>query len=187
AAERGWHAMPSFHPDLVRGLAVSTLHFLRSTPPLDTVYIPIGLGSGLCALLAARAALGLRTEVIGVCSDRADAIARSFAAGRVVTSPATTRIADGLACSTPDADALEHIRHGAARIVAVSDEVVESALRVYFSDTHNVAEGAAGAGLAAVLQERTRNAGRRIGVVLTGGNIDREVFARVLAAGGGEK
>ena len=183
AADRGWHAMPSFHPELVRGIAVSTLHFLRSTPPLDTVYVPIGLGSGICAMMAARDALGLRTAIVGVCSAHANAIAQSFAAGSIIPSPAATRIADGLACSTPVAESLAHIRRGVERIVTVSDDAVESALRICFSDTHNVAEGAAGAGLAAVLQEKDRQAGRRVGVVLTGGNIDRAVFARILAAG----
>jgi threonine dehydratase len=173
---------PPFHTDLVAGIAVSALRFLRLAPPLDTVYVPIGLGSGICAMLAARDALGLRTEVVGVCSAQADAIARSFAAGRVITSPAATRIADGLACSTPSAEALAHIRQGVARIVAVTDDEVEAAMRHLFTDTHNVAEGAAAAAFAAVLQEKARHSGRRVGCVLTGGNVDRPVFARVLAA-----
>ena len=183
ATDRSWHAMPSFHSELVRGIAVSTLHFLRSAPPLDTVYVPIGLGSGICAMMAARDALGLRTAIVGVCSAHADAISQSFAAGSIIPSPSATRIADGLACSSPVAEALAHIRRGVKRIVTVSDDAVESALRICFSDTHNVAEGAAGAGLAAVLQEKDRLAGRRVGVVLTGGNIDRAVFARIMAAG----
>jgi threonine dehydratase len=180
AVERGLHAMPSFHRDLVRGIAVSTLHFLRSAPALALVYVPIGLGSGICAMLAARDALGLPTKIVGVVSAHAPMYALSFAAGHPVSRPAATRIADGLACSTPNPEALAQIRRGVERIVQVTDDEVEAAMRAYFTDTHNVAEGAAGAGLAAVLQDKERNAGRRVGVVLSGGNVDKSVFARVL-------
>ncbi len=183
AAEHALHAVPSFHADLVRGNAVSALSFLRPTPPLDAVYVPIGLGSGICAMMAARDALGLSTRIIGVASDRAPAIALSFAARQLVSHPAATRIADGLACSTPHPDALHHILRGTAAVVRVTDEEVEAAMRIYFSDTHNVAEGAAAAALAAVLQEGPRLAGQRIGVVCTGSNVDSAVFARVLAGG----
>lgn len=181
AAARGLHAVPSFHPDLVWGNAVSTLAFLAGTPPLDAVYVPIGLGSGICAMLAAKDALGLKTKIIGVASERAPAIALSFAARRLSSHPATTRIADGMACSTPHPDALALLLQGVERIIQVSDDEVEAAIRIYFTDTHNVAEGAAGAGLAAVLRDRETFAGRRIGVVFTGGNIDATVFARLLA------
>jgi len=180
AAERGLHAMPSFAPELVTGVAVSALDFLQNTPPLDTVYVPIGLGSGICAMLAARAALGLNVKIVGVCAADAPAIALSFAAGRVVAHPATTRLADGLACSTPHADALVQIRQGVERIVQVSELGIAAAMRLAFTATHNVLEGAAAAGLAAVLQDRDAVAGRRIGLVLTGGNVDAAVFARVL-------
>jgi len=182
AAARGLHLVPSFHTDLVCGIAVSALDFLRHTPPLDTVYVPIGMGSGVCAMIAARDALGLPTKIVGVASAAAPAIARSFDARRLVTHAVSTRIADGLACSTPNPEALEHILRGAARIVCVTDDETEAALRACFTDTHNVAEGAAAAGLAAVLKEISANAGRRIGLVLTGGNIDAAVLARVLAA-----
>jgi threonine dehydratase len=180
AAERGMHWMPSFHRDLVWGNAVSMLCFLRNTPLLDRVYIPIGLGSGVCALIAARDALGLPTRIIGVASERAPAIALSFDVRSLVSHPSTTRIADGMACSTPNPEALELILRGVDRIVSVSDAEVAAAMRAYFSDTHNVAEGAAGAGLAAVLREREAVEGRRIGAVFTGGNVDRETFAHVL-------
>lgn len=180
AAGRGLHAMPSFHRDLVRGIAVSALYFLRSAPALDLVYVPIGLGSGICAMLAARDALRLPTKVVGVVSVHAPMYALSFTAGQPVSRPAATRIADGLACSTPNPEALAHILRGVERIAQVTDDEVEAAMRAYFTDTHNVAEGAAGAGLAAVLQDKERNAGRRVGVVLTGGNVDKSVFARVL-------
>jgi threonine dehydratase len=182
ARERGLHAVPAYHRDLVGGCAVSALAFLRHAPPLDCVYVPIGMGSGVCAMIAARDALCLRTRVIGVASAQAPAIALSFDAGRVVTYPAATRIADGLACSTPHPEALENIQRGAERIVSVSDEEAEAAMRAYFCDTHNGAEGAAGAGLAAVLREPGRVSGQRVGVVFTGGNVDAETFSRVLRA-----
>lgn len=180
AVTRQLHPVPSFHGDLVLGNAVSALAFLQSAPALDRVYVPVGLGSGICAMLAARDALGLATKIVGVVSENAPGIALSFEARRLVTHPATTRIADGLACSTPNADALAHILRGVGRIVRVSDAEVEAGMRTYFSDTHNVAEGAAGAGLAAVLQEHPSLVGQRIGVVFTGGNVDAAVFARVL-------
>jgi threonine dehydratase len=166
----------------VSGVAVSALDFLRGTPPLDAVYVPIGLGSGICGMMAARNALGLPVKIIGVASDAAPAIALSFAAKNLVAHAVSTRIADGLACSTPNATALEHILHGVERIVRVTDDETEAALRACFAATHNVIEGAAAAGLAAVLRDRAAVAGRRIGLVLTGGNIDTPVFARVLAA-----
>jgi threonine dehydratase len=181
AAERGLHPMPSFHPDLVLGNAVSALDFLQAAPALDSVYVPIGLGSGICAMMAARNALGLRTKVVGVASDAAPAIALSFAAKRSIPHAATTRIADGLACSTPNPEALAHILTGVDHVVRVTDAEIEAAMRAYFSDTHNVAEGAAAAGLAGVLQERDTLAAKRVGVVFTGGNVDTAVFARVLS------
>ena len=182
AAVRGLHWVPSYHRDLAWGNAVSMLDFLRHAPALDCVYVPIGLGSGVCALIAARDALKLPTRIIGVASEQAPAIALSLDARRVVKFSATTRIADGMACSTPNTEALEHMLHGVERIVRVTDEQTEAAMRAYFSDTHNVAEGAAGAGLAGVLREGPAVAGRHIGVVFTGGNVDADKFAHVLAA-----
>jgi threonine dehydratase len=182
AAARGLHLVPSFHPDLVCGVAVSALDFLKRSPPLDTVYVPIGLGSGICAMIAARDALGLPTKIVGVAADAAPAIALSFDAKRLTPHPVATRIADGLACSTPNPAALEQILRGVERIVRVTDDAIEAALRICFTATHNVVEGAAAAGLAAVLHEREAVAGRRIGLVLTGGNIDTPVLARILAA-----
>jgi threonine dehydratase len=184
AAEQHLHWVPPFHRDLVWGNAVSALDLLRRAPALDRVYVPMGMGSGVCAMMAARDALGLRTKVIGVASESAPALALSFEARRAIVHPVSTRIADGMACSTPSAEALEHILRGVERVVRVSDDAVEAAMRAYFSDTHNAAEGAAGAGLAAVLQERASLAGLRVGVVLTGANVDRETFARVLGAAG---
>jgi threonine dehydratase len=182
ARERNLHFVPSFHRDLISGVAVSSLNFLQNTPALNAIYVPIGLGSGICAMMAARDALNLSTEIIGVVSQAAPATAKSFAAKKLITHPATTRIADGLACSTPNKDALEHILRGVSRIVTVSDDETESAIRAYYTDTHNVAEGAAGAALAAILRDSARIAGKKIGVVLTGGNIDRPIFAKILAS-----
>lgn len=182
AKTRGLHAVPSYHQDLVTANAASALAFLRSIPPLDRLYVQIGMGSGVCAMIAARDALGFTTPIVGVVSAAAPALAESFAARRITVVPAQTRIADGLACSTPDPEAFAHLLRGAERLVRVTDEEVEAAMRAYFTATHNVAEGAAAAGLAAVLQERATVAGRRIGVVCTGGNVDAAVFARVLAA-----
>jgi threonine dehydratase len=157
------------------------LNFLQNTPPLARVYVPIGLGSGICAMLAAREALGLKCEIIGVVSESAPAIAKSFVARRLVSHPASTRIADGLACSTPNPEALEIILRDVARIVSVSDDVSVAAMRAYFTDTLNVAVGAAAAALAAALKDKQLNSGAKIGLVLTGGNVDRAVFARVLS------
>jgi threonine dehydratase len=182
AAERSAHYIPSFHRDLVLGNAVSSLHFLRTAPPLDAIYAPIGLGSGVCGLLAARDALGLRTRVIGVAAAAAPAISRSLAARAIQAHPALTRIADGMACSTPNAEAFPHLLHGVDRIVEVSDDEIESAIRAYFTDAHATAEGAAGAALAAVLQDKSAVAGRRIGVVLTGRNIDDEAWTRIVGS-----
>ncbi|MFN7000788.1 threonine dehydratase [Elioraea tepidiphila] len=176
AAERGLEFAPSFAPDLVKGVATYALELFRAAPPLDAVYVPIGLGSGICGLIMARDLLGLSTEIVGVQSDRANAYARSLAAGHVVpTSSADTR-ADGMATRIPDAGAFEIIRRGAARIVEVTDDAVAQAIRIYWTDTHNLAEGAGAAPLAALMQERDRMRGRRAGVILCGGNIDLALF-----------
>jgi threonine dehydratase len=159
------------------------VNFLRNAPPLDAVYVPIGLGSGICGLMCARDALRLPTRIVGVAAKRAPAIALSFETRRLVSHAVTTRIADGMAVSTPSAEALELILSGVDRVEQVSDDEIEAGMRAYFSDTHNVAEGAAAAALAAILRDRGSIAGKRIGVVLTGGNVDAGAFARVLAAG----
>jgi len=182
ARERGWHRLPSFHPLLVAGVGTYALELFRAVPDLDTVYVPIGLGSGACGVLAARDALGLRTEVVGVVSAHAPAYARSLAAGRPESHPVTTALADGMACRTPVPEALT-LLGGLARVLEVTDAEVAEAMRALFADTHNAAEGAGAASLAALLQERERARGRRVAVVLCGGNVDAEVFARVLAGG----
>ena len=181
AAARGWHMVPSFDRRLVNGVASYSLELFRAVPDLDTFYVPIGLGSGICGAIAARDALGLRTKIVGVVASAAPAYARSLALGRVVSHDAATRIADGMACRTPVAEALDIIRRGADRVVEVSDDAIEAAMRALYDDTHNVAEGAGAAALAAILQERGRLEGRPAGFALTGANVDAEIFRRVLA------
>ena len=175
------HYVPSFHPDLVRGVATYWAEFFTATPDLDLVYVPIGQGSGICACVAARNAYAPRTRIVGVTSAHARCYALSVAAGKVVEAPVTTQLADGLACRLPDAESLAIIRAQVTHIVEVSDAEVADAMRLMFSATHNVAEGAGAASLAAALQERNALAGRRVGITLCGGNVDSDVFARVLA------
>jgi threonine dehydratase len=180
AAERGWHMVPSFDRLLVEGVASYALELFRAAPDLEVLYVPIGLGSGICGAIAARNALGLRTQIVAVVAASAPAYARSLASGRLVSHDAATRIADGMACRTPVPEALDQIRAGTARVVEVSDDQIEEAMRAIYDDTHNVAEGSAAASVAAMLSERERIRGRPVAVVLTGANVDRPVFARVL-------
>ncbi len=180
ATTRGWHRFPSFHPLLVRGVGTYALELFRAVPDLDTVYVPVGMGSGLCGVIAARDALGLSTRVVAVVSERAPAFALSLEQGRVISHEVTTRITDGMACRTPVEAALAIARRGAERVVRVTDDQVESAMRALFADTHNTAEGGGGAGLAALLQEKREMRGRSVAVVLSGGNVDSKVFASVL-------
>jgi threonine dehydratase len=181
AGGRGWHLVPSFHPLLVRGVASYALELLRAVPDLDTLYVPIGLGSGICGAIAARDALGRHTKIVGVVSAAAPAYAQSLQLGRPVSHPVSTRIADGMACRTPVPEALDTIRAGAERVVLVTDDEIEEAMRVLFADTHNVVEGAGAAGLAALWQEREQVRGRPVGIVLSGANVDADPFARILA------
>ncbi|HUC19777.1 MAG TPA: threonine dehydratase [Acetobacteraceae bacterium] len=168
--------VPSFHPDLVLGVATWALEFLRAAPKLDALYVPIGLGSGICGAIGVRDLLGHATEIIGVQSSGADPYARSLAAGHIVVLNRADTLADGIAVRMPDETALAIIRGGAARIVTVTDEEIAEAIRAYWRATHNLAEGAGAAPLAALLKERAHQAGRRIGLVLTGGNIDLSLF-----------
>jgi threonine dehydratase len=182
ATSRGWHLVPSFDEQLVRGVASYSLELLRAVPGLETLYVPIGLGSGICGAIAARNALERATRIVAVVAASAPAYARSLALGRAVSIDATTRIADGLACRTPVNEALETIRSGIDRVVEVTDEEIEAAMRAIYDDTHNVAEGAAASSLAALLKERDRVRGGDVGIVLTGANVDAATFARVLSA-----
>ena len=176
AAAEGLEFAPSFAPDLVKGVATYALEFFRDAPPLDALYVPIGMGSGICGCILARDLLGLNTQIIGVQSTGAPSYALSFAAGQVVTTPRADTLADGMATRVPDAGALAMIRAGAARIVTVTDNEVAVAIRAYWQDTHNLAEGAGAAPLAALMQERDAMRGKRVGLMLTGGNIDLDLF-----------
>jgi threonine dehydratase len=180
-ADAGYAFIESIHPCLVLGTATYALEFFRNTPALDAVYIPIGMGSSICGVTAARNALGLTTEIIGVGAAKAPAHAISFRERKVVEAPAQSQIADGLACRTPNPDALQTILDNVARIVEVSEAEIAAAMRFYYQDTHNLAEGAAAAALAGASQEKSFIAGKRIGLILTGANVDSDVFQRVLA------
>jgi len=178
AEERGLHLVPSFHRDLALGVSTYALELLSERPDLDVLYVPIGQGSGICGCITARDALGARTEIVGVQSAEAPAYALSFAAGHVVPTNSADTFADGMATRVPDEEALAVILKGAARIVLVSDDEIAAAVRVYWTDTHNLAEGAGAAALAAAIKERARLKGRKVGLVLSGGNIDFDLFQR---------
>lgn len=184
AAERGLHMVPSFHDDLVRGVASYWIEFFEATAnhqPPEVVFVPIGQGSGICACAAARGYTGARARIVGVVSAHATAYRQSYQAGRVIESPVTTQLADGMACRLPDEEALATIRREVDDVIAVTDDEVAAAMRALFADTHNVAEGAGAAALAGALQQRARWAGRSVGITVSGGNVDSDVFARVLA------
>lgn len=182
AEARGLAMVPPFAEPLVRGVATYALELFTAAPELDTVYVPVGCGSGLCGMIQARDLLGLRTEVVAVTAAGAPGFARSFAAGEPVSDAPAATMADGLAVRGAIPEALAIARAGAARVVEVTDAEIEAAMRLLFETTHNVAEGAGAAALAALAQERDAMAGRRVAVVLTGGNVDRDVYARVLGA-----
>jgi threonine dehydratase len=175
------HLVQSYHALLVRGVASYGLELFRAVPNFDTVYVPIGLGSGISGVIAAREALGLTAEIVGVVAEGAPTYALSFGAGRPVSTNSADTMAGGLAVRVPDPEALDIILRGAARIVTVSEAEIRRAMRILFTDTHNVAEGAGAAPLAAALQERDRLVGKRVAVIQSGGNIDRALFAEVLA------
>lgn len=181
AQSLGLHAVPSLHEDLICGVATYALELLEATPPLKRVYVPIGLGSGICGMLRTRDLLGLDTEVIGVVATGADAYAQSFEQRRLIETARAETLADGMACRVPQALTLDMLLKGASRIVRVSDEEIRQAIRAYHEDTHNLAEGAGAAALAAAMQERDINAGERIAVVLSGANIDRRQLAQLLS------
>ena len=181
AEREGLHLVPSFHPLLVRGVASYGLELFRAVPDLDVVYVPIGLGSGICGVIAAREALGRTADIVGIVAENAPAYALSFAAGAPVATDSAETLADGLAVRVPDPGALAAIRRGAARIVTVAEAEIRRAMRILYSDTHSLAEGAGAAALAAALQERRRLANKRVAVIQSGGNIDRDLFIQVLA------
>jgi threonine dehydratase len=182
ADDLGLKMMDSFHERLVMGTATYGLELFEAAPALDAVYVPIGLGSSICGVSAARNALGLKTEIVGVVASASPSYSLSFSQRKVVEAPSATAIADGLACRTPNGQAMEAIWDNVARIVEVSDDEIRDAMRAYYEDTHNLAEGAGAAGLAAAIQEKAAKAGKRIAIILTGGNVDREAYASVLAS-----
>ncbi|TGN89115.1 threonine dehydratase [Bradyrhizobium yuanmingense] len=174
----GLHMVPSFHPDLVLGVATYALELFRAVPDLDVLYVPIGQGSGISACILVRDLLGLKTEIIGVQSTEAPSYALSLAAGKVVTTETSDTLADGVATRFPDVEAVALVCKGASRIVQVTDDEIALAIRAYWTDTHNLAEGAGAAALAAALQEKSKLKGKRVGLVLSGGNIDFDLFRR---------
>ena len=176
AEREGLHMVRSFHPDLVLGVATYALELFRQAGDLDILYVPIGQGSGISGCITVRDLLGLKTEIVGVQSSLAPSYALSFAAGTVVNTNSSNTLADGMATRNPDADALAIILRGASRIVQVSDDEIASAIRALWTDTHNLAEGAGAAALAAALQEKSRLRGKRVGLILSGGNIDFDLF-----------
>ncbi len=180
AGAEGLHFVPSFHKDLVVGVASYALELLRTVGALDAVYVGVGMGSGIAGLIGVRDLLGLKTEIIGVGAAKAPATALSFAAGRPIEAQSAQTFADGLATRQPHADAIATICSGAARMVEVTEDAIAEAIRIYFDDTHQVAEGAGAAPLAALLQERRRMANKTVAVILSGGNIERARFQQVL-------
>ncbi|HJV86724.1 MAG TPA: threonine dehydratase [Noviherbaspirillum sp.] len=182
ADEQRLHMIPSFHRDLVNGVASYWMELLTAQPDLDTIFVPIGQGSGICGAIVARNALGLKTRIIGVVSAHALAYKLSFEQQRKIESPVSTKTADGMACRVPDEESLALIMQYADDVVAVTDEEVEAAMRQYYVATHNVAEGAGAAPLAAAMQMKDSVRGRKIGLPLCGGNVDHDQFARILSA-----
>ena len=180
AQAQGLYLVPPFHPELVKGVATYALELFKAASDLDSVYVPIGCGSGICAVIAARDALGLKTEVVGVVSSEAAAAKLSFDTGAICETASADTFADGLAVRKPIAEAFAVYAQGAARIVSVNDQQIAEAMRVYYTDTHNLAEGAGAAALAALMQERESMQGKRVGVILSGANVDQSVFANVI-------
>lgn len=180
AAQRGAHMVPSFHSDLLSGVATYWWEFMQAVPQLDVVYVPIGQGSGACAAIAARLALRRTLRIVGVVSAHATTYADSLAAGHVVEAPVTTQLADGMACRIADPAALEILAPHLDHIVKVTDDEVAQAMRALYADTHNVAEGAGAASFAAAMQEKGRLKGQVVGTVMSGGNVDSATLARVL-------
>jgi threonine dehydratase len=181
AEGRGLHMVPSFHEALVRGVASYSLELFRAVPDVETLYVPIGLGSGICGAIAARQALSLRTEIVGVVAESAPAYAESFRKRCAVSRTVEPTVADGMACRVPNEEALEIIFQGVERIVTVTEDEIRESMRHIYTATHNLVEGAGAAAFAAALQERARLRGRRVAVVLTGANVDRDVFAKILS------
>jgi threonine dehydratase len=180
AEQHGWHFVPPYHRDIVKGVATYWLEFFSAVQEVDVVYVPIGQGSGICSCCAVRNGMKLKTRIVGVVAEGAPAYALSFEAKRSIAAPVSTLLGDGMACRVPDDAALEVVLDNVDHVVRVSEEEIRMAMKYYFTDTHNVVEGAGAAGLAAALKEKRILQGKRVGLVATGGNVDHDVFARVL-------
>jgi threonine dehydratase len=180
SASRNWVFVPSFHRDIVRGVSTYALELFTEVSSIDTVFVPIGMGSGICGLIAIRDLLGLKTKIVGVVADQAPAFALSYQQGTVRTASAAT-FADGLACREPQPEALEIILKGAADVVRVTDQEIADAIREIYETTHNLAEGAGAAAYAAAVKHRGQYQGKKVGVILSGGNIDRSMMAAILS------
>lgn len=180
AEQQGWHFVPPYHRDIVKGVGTYWIEFFSAVPNLDVVYVPIGQGSGICSCAAVRNGLNLKTKIVGVVPEGAPAYALSFEAGRKIPAPVTTLLGDGMACRVPDDDSLEVVMQNVDHVVQISEEEMRQAMKIYFTDTHNVAEGAGAAGLAAALKEKQGLKDRRVGLVISGGNVDHDIFANVL-------
>jgi threonine dehydratase len=180
AADPGLEIVPAFHPDLVLGVATYALELFESVPDIDTVYVPVGMGSGACGLIGVRDLLGLGTKIVGVVAERADATAQSFMTGHAISTDAADTFVDGVATRTPDINAIRLLIAGASRIVTISEDAVADAMRLHMQTTHNMPEPAGALALAAVLHERAAVRGTRVAVIQTGGNIDARTLATVL-------
>ncbi|MBS0534098.1 MAG: threonine dehydratase [Proteobacteria bacterium] len=181
AKVEGLFPVPPFHRELARGVATYALELFNEARDLDTVYVPIGCGSGICGVIAVRDALGLATEVVGVVSTEAAGAKLSFEAGKLIETNSANTIADGMAVRVPVQEAFDIYSKGASRIVAVTDDEIGAAMRFLYRDTHNLAEGAGAAALAALLQEKDKMRGKKVGIVLSGGNVDMPLYAKILA------
>jgi threonine dehydratase len=180
AKEQHLQMVPPYHRDIVKGVASYWVEFLEAVPDLDIAYVPVGMGSGISAACAVRNGMNLRTQIVGVVSDGAPAYALSFAAGKKIEAPVTTKIADGMACRIPDDEPLEIMRENVDHVVTVSDDDIRRAMKIYFTDTHNAVEGAGAASLAAALKEKAVLKGKKVGLILSGANVDHDIFAKVL-------
>ncbi len=177
---KNWFAVPSFHKEIVRGVATYAYELFSAEPDLDAVYVPIGCGSGICGTIVARDALGLKTKIIGVVSSEAQSAKLSVEQGRLVEANSANTFADGLAVRVPVQAAFDIYSKGAERIIAVSEEEIASAIRLYFSATHNASEGAGAAALAGLMQEKDKMRGKKVAVILSGANIDSDMFHTIL-------
>ena len=179
--DRDFHMVPPFHADIVKGVATYAYELFQSAPPLAAVYVPIGMGSGICGIITVRDLLGLDTEIIGVVAENAPSYGLSFDAGEIVGTETVSTFADGIACRAPDQHAFDIIKNGASRVIQLSEDEIAAAMRVFYSDTHNIAEPAAAAGLAGLMREQEQYAGKNVGIILSGSNVDASVYKNVLA------